>query len=293
MSGIPREVDDLMWLVAENGDPSAVDSFIHRYPAYRADLLRRLEMVRKLKEARPNTSIAPIPAFRMQPVRRSLPFRTGIAFAAAACLCLAAFGSYQLVLRAQAPAKVASNQGQTHMNSSQPWANSQTSSGNSSVPGPRRLSGTHESDIGERINGATAETPGDPPSSSVPPGGGVAPLGKSQSTAYDKVVTLHESRIKLSAALAKVASQSGLVLHFAPNFPDFDIVCEYPGVPAMKILEDMAATYGFSALRDGNSEVLLIPAPNKNPAPTQESPAPVQPQGPGNSGRPAKRGGEG
>jgi len=62
MRNIPPEIDSLIWHIADKADASAVADFSHRYPAYRADLMKRISTVRALRESNRPRPMA-VPAF--------------------------------------------------------------------------------------------------------------------------------------------------------------------------------------------------------------------------------------
>ncbi|MCH8979010.1 MAG: hypothetical protein IH945_07175, partial [Armatimonadetes bacterium] len=77
---LPREIDELMWDVAERDDNDTLDQFVERYPEFRSELAKRLQMVRGLRSSRPTR---PMPKFvPNQTVRNLGPSRlvvTGVA----------------------------------------------------------------------------------------------------------------------------------------------------------------------------------------------------------------------
>ena len=70
---LPREIDELMWDVAERDDNETLDQFVERYPEFRSELAKRLQMVRGLRGSRPTR---PMPAFvPKQTVRNRAPYQ--------------------------------------------------------------------------------------------------------------------------------------------------------------------------------------------------------------------------
>lgn len=256
MKPIPQPIDELMWLVAEQRDPAAVDAFARRYPEYRAEMLDRMDLVRTLKDARPAARGA-VPQFR-PPVASTTPrWAPRWAMAAAASIALVAVGvaSYRIVgslnrpdfpepppMVAEVPAKppVSSTFG------------SQKGTGMGIAPGDERRSGHSEA------------RPSDPRMSGL-----VEDLLPSEVP-----VVVRSKEIGLIQALKEVERQSGLVLILAPGLPDDVVSVDLEG-PAMIVLREMASTYGFSVFDQYDGTVNVIPAVDSR---TEAAPDVVQPQ---------------
>ena len=58
---IPREIDELMWTIAEGTDHSAIEAFGDRYPNLREELLRRIRTVNALKSGNKSLKSAKVP----------------------------------------------------------------------------------------------------------------------------------------------------------------------------------------------------------------------------------------
>jgi hypothetical protein len=115
MTPIPSDIDALLWTVAERGNDRAIDEFGRRHPQYRTELLRRIDLVKNLKEAKV-ASIGVVPNFNP----RRLPLRFSWVTIGAPILGGLAFGSYWMTSRmtqSAAPAQYHYN----HMGACRPW----------------------------------------------------------------------------------------------------------------------------------------------------------------------------
>ena len=74
---IPREIDELMWEVAEHNDQKMIDDFGSPYPDYRVELSKRIKIVTDLKGSRP--SGAPKQFTPVSTVRQLGPSRLAVA----------------------------------------------------------------------------------------------------------------------------------------------------------------------------------------------------------------------
>jgi hypothetical protein len=63
------DIEALIWMVAESGDSKAVSDFEQRFPEYRGEMLRRLNMIQGLKGAKA-TRPPGIPRFKPRPKPR-------------------------------------------------------------------------------------------------------------------------------------------------------------------------------------------------------------------------------
>ena len=108
MSRVPESVDELMWLVAEQNEPAAIEAFDRRYPEFRKEMMARLEMVRGMRAARP-AAVRSIPVF--QPTVRTVrPFglpRWALAGAASVLFFGVGFASFKAIEANRAPSPIA------------------------------------------------------------------------------------------------------------------------------------------------------------------------------------------
>jgi hypothetical protein len=61
---IPKEIDELMWTLAENNDPAAIDDFGIRYPSLREEMLKRMRTIRALKSGSRISRTTQVPTFQ-------------------------------------------------------------------------------------------------------------------------------------------------------------------------------------------------------------------------------------
>lgn len=231
-----------MWLVAEQNDPSAIDAFGRRYPELRGEMVRRLEMVRNLKEARPDRADARVPVFTptlaVAPRRWLLP---RWATAASACLLLVAVGyaSFRVVNELSRPAPQPVTEAPVpeivHSGAFQPET-------------PK----TGGLDIAREPERSPTEARSEPDSLRFHEP--LEPAGPAEVE-----VAIKSTKIGLVEALREVERQSGLVLVIGPGLPDDLISIDLSG-PAMQVLKEMAQTYGFTAFDQGDGTVNVIPA---------------------------------
>ncbi len=234
MSRIPSSIDELMWLVADQDSPDAIDSFIRRYPEYRREMTRRAMAVKDLRRSKPSLVGDSIPRFVKRNPRPMFSQRQ-MAMAMSVGVLAIAFTSYALV-RGFSPSATPVTQ--------------------PAVGGTRGVqlptpAGPVDSG-GPKVSGQ--EVPG-----SANPAV-VSPTPAPTDPRYSKPITIKLERAKLVDALSLICASAGLVAEIAPGMPDIEVVADYSGMPAMGVLQDMAKTYGFSVLDEGNGQVLIIPA---------------------------------
>lgn len=243
---IPREIDDLMWEVAEADSVDLIDDFGARYPAYKAELVGRLKMVRELKGARPK-------AEAQQPVFHPTP-EAPVRKAPRAMWLFALAGGFLLVSGVLAGMMISG------------WLpRSQQAALNTAV--------TNQAPAFERFpepteNSAQLEQrtwiPGPPPQGSPQPSTQPPPAY----SPFDRKVTVQVERGRLSDVLQQVATLAGVRLQAAPGMPDPEIVADYAEMPAISVLNDLGRNFGFTTLKQTETEALLVPAIDpRNPPP--------------------------
>lgn len=238
MSKVPPLVEDLIWQIAEDGDPQAVLEFERRYPEFVPELEKRMAMVRQIRLARPSSPdlrFAPRPA----PVRGPWP-RT--AWAAVGLLGASlAFATFMAVRPKPAPVKpgpagITANSGSSQEPTGTVW-------------GPRDV----PIEPGAGSGGQQAQQP---------------PPTQAPASPFDRPVTLDSSSIMLSQAIVSIATQARLRLDIAPLFEDRAIEAHYTGLTARQVLEDLGQNFGFSLVVQQGNEALIIPALDPNKPPT-------------------------
>jgi len=232
-----------MWLVAEQNDPSAIDAFGRRYPELRGEMVRRLEMVRGLKQARPERSDERVPIFQPRLASTRRPWlMPRWATAASACLLLVAVGyaSFRVVSGLSQPAVPPVTEISTpevvHSNAFDP-------------PAAAKGGGL---DMASEPSRSTTEPRSE--SDSLRFHDPIEPSGPAEAEGAVK-----SAKIGLVDALREVERQSGLVLVIGPGLPDDLISINLTG-PALGVLKEMGTTYGFTVFDQGDGTINVIPA---------------------------------
>ncbi|QYK53374.1 MAG: hypothetical protein KF824_00450 [Fimbriimonadaceae bacterium] len=238
MSHIPPEINDLMWQIAESQDDKAIEQFHERYPAYRAELMSRMTMVRGIKGSRP-VEIKSKSRFLPTPQRLNSEPPRWVAFAAATFLLaagvFATLGTLKFVESKNSPPPVVEG-GLKNMS-----AQSQTSGSTGSQQNQSISPDETKPDIGE-------EAP-------------VKPI-----TAMEKRVTIVAKNISLDSALNDIAVQAGIRLESAPGMPDIIIQLDFRDIPAFEVLQALGRSFGFTPMIQTPNSALLIPARDPNSA---------------------------
>lgn len=228
---VPKAVDELMWLVAEQRDAAAIEGFSQRYPALRSELLRRVELVRNLKSARgPKIASGDVPVFRPRHLaheRRAIP-RWTWSVAASFGLALVAYGSYSILI---SKALVSKPIEASALSQPEPLGLS-----DAPITPKREPRLQYSADPKERNVARAPEVPA------------------------ERVITLKYDRIRLVEALAAISAASGVKIELAPKMPNPDVVLDYPGMSVSEILADMGASFGFTAFKQSDNAYLIIPA---------------------------------
>lgn len=236
MSHVPPEINDLMWQIAESQDDQAIEQFHERYPAYRAELMSRMTMVRGIKGSRP-VEVKSKTRFLPSPQRLNSEPPRWIAFAAATFLLaagvFATLGTLRFVESRNAPAQVVEG-GIDNMSASNGTSGStQTTQPDKTQP---------ENPIPEQGN--------EPPTTPVSP--------------MDKPVTIVAKNITLDSALNDIAVQAGIRLESAPGMPDIIIQLDFRDIPAIQVLQALGRSFGFTPMVQTDNSALLIPARDPN-----------------------------
>lgn len=233
--------DELMWMVAESRDDSAVEDLVARRPELRSEVLRRATMIAGLKGAKPEFGdLHRVPEFH----RGTAPWRSRPKIGRWILLGLPAVALAAVIIIG--PKFVQDGQPKQDNFTLQNTRGSLPDGGAKSLPpNPYPVEAT--------------TTSGDP--SVAATSTDVAPLGAG---IREPKVTLREERIKLADAIQRVAQQAGLTLDIAPGLPDFEITANYVDTGAREALEDMGQNFGFTVFDQGDRSVLVIPAVDKS-----------------------------
>ncbi len=245
---IPSEIDALMWEVAEANSIELMDQFGRRYPEYRQELVKRIQMVRGLKGARPED--APKPAEKsFKPSSgvkephwstRLLPVGIGVLVLASV-----SFATYSIVAY-NSSRKTTSTAEEQPVAKVPGW----DTPVNEPVVPPTTPLENNQLENETWINGVPPTTPPIPP--------------------LETKVTIRIQGATLTEVLKGIAAQAGIKIQQAPGMPNPEIVAMYTDVPAMTVINDLARHFQFTAYAQGEREVLLFPAVDQNNAPPDQ-----------------------
>jgi len=233
-SKIPQHMDDLMWLIADQPDPAAIESFERRYPELRSELLKRINMVHEMKGAKGME--VPVPAFQPTIAAGSLRRRVWpvvLASSALACLALASF-----------------------------WVTDRLLHGGD-LPGVNTAKRPAVGKFEPEKESTTVKLPAEAEVIPAPPTV-EKPANVEFSKPENSRITVKLKDVPLSMAISVIASESGLHIELAPGFPDTSVTIDFSGQPAIQVLEAMGVEYGFTPLSQEAGSVLLVPAKDPN-----------------------------
>ncbi len=239
MNRFPPDVDELMWFLAEQGDPASIQSFERRYPEFHQELVRRIDMVRGLKGlVGPKKPVDTVPVFEPKTGIRE-PFR----MPRPAIMAAAAFGVLTLGYASYVATKNLVDR--PEKTSPAMVRNEPERRGPYGAPSIKA-----DPPIDDSLRTPKPYRPNDASQEQRPVA--LAPL--------DRPVDLVASRTTLIDALNQLAMAAGIGIEIAPQTPNLEISVTYRGASARTILRDMGATIGFTALEQTDHSVLIIPA---------------------------------
>lgn len=258
MSKLPPEIDSLLWAVAESNDPSAVTDFERRYPAHRRELFKRIAMVRDLRAAKHAISGSSaaglaIPVFRPTAAAKGLLISHAmIASVGAAAILSAAIGIYAYTSRPEPTPP------DTIVLSRTP--------SEGGPHGSRTMIGDPDQHF-DRVDKPVKPycAPGAPKGSALPPAASTSEAATDTQppplpVEFQKPVTMHVTRARLSKILDELASQAQIDIQVAPGSPDPEVRVDYDFTKAADVLDDMGRRFEFTAFSEGGSKILIIPA---------------------------------
>jgi len=259
---IPKDVEQLMWLIAESGDSNAAQEFERRFPDYRFELMRRMSTVKSLKASKPHDSIS-VPTFALKQDRvRSAPPRAFMVGVFALGLGVFAFGSFAITKQLMPPpAKPAVSVEEPAPKvtlvtpKSQP-VYSENPPGISFQPQGQANNGTNQ---GSRSLLPTDEQP-------------TSPAQIQSQALYNQPRDLSIEGAPLRSVIEMIARASGLQVDIMPNANagpsvDFDkvISVDFRQVSGIDMLRQLANDHHFTLSPQGEGSFLLIPSPTKSP----------------------------
>ncbi len=226
--------DELMWLIAENENDEAIEAFALRYPSDRAELMRRVNLVRGLRTASPEEPLSAGRPFRPNVEPRFTQPRYAVTAGFAMALCLIGFAAFYGAKRVSQPAM-----------------------------SPVVVQPAEQRPV---VTIPAPEESGPVSRESLEPGS-VPPVGEAQKVdPAQKLIFLRSEPKPLSRLLAEIQRQSGLIIEIAPGTEDDLIAANYEGVPAMDVLRALGLQFGFTPLEQEPGHVLIVPALPSTPA---------------------------
>lgn len=236
MKGVPKALNDRMWQIAENDRPDEIAAFFDVQPELRDELVRRLEMVRSLRGARP-TLVAPAdvetvaPAFEPSATLRPLGRPKWIWVSAFTfLLCAFVFAGFAAFR----------------------YLNLETAK-----PGSERVAPLEKPPA--KVGTLKPEDLGAP--DLIPPREAVEPPAQPEEPeAFQRLITVRFTEIGLADALRAVAAAGNLEVEIPPGLEDKLIEVDYVQAPVLAVLRDMGRTFGFTPFVQGQRSVLIVPA---------------------------------
>lgn len=233
MKQVPQDIDSLMWAVAENPTPEALDDFQERFPDLSVELFRRVRMVSSFKSSRP--SHASIPRFSGVPAQRFQwrPATTALASIALAGLSI---GSYMVT-------KNLINAG-------------------SAVPKPNVVTPLRDVKVGppEQMNPRVPSnlTRNQPDEIRQPE------MEEFEPPKEPERFTVKMSGLALSQALFAVGQQCRVQFELAPGMPDDQVEFNLIDLTLQEIMGELGRKYGFTALPQEAGRYLVVPVSTDN-----------------------------
>ncbi len=238
---LPREIDELMWALAESQDEAALDDFARRYPTYKAEMARRLRALRALRSARPT-----VPAGLFVPSRGGSPQTGGrrwVPLLAATVIAGTALagGAFVALNFVQPEVKI--------------------------DPGPEASGKPLK--IGSQVLAESGITTPLPDTDSAECETDKVAPPKPEEPALPTIVSVRVTKIRLTAVIGEIARQGGYTFEIAPGLEDPLIDAEYTGVSAIEALTDLGQNFGFTPFAQTDRSVLIIPALDQNARPVE------------------------
>jgi hypothetical protein len=215
-----------MWTLAEDGNERAIDEFGARHLEHRAELLRRIAMVKGLRgeKKRVEEPVKPIPRFVPKEPKSNVPMYI------VGALVLAAIGALAFVttiLLTPAP----------HVQVTPPlYVRAGESDKVVEVPPP--------------VSTAPLVYP------SVPP----VMRDTERVEKPAKPGTLRIDHAPLLSVLDMISQTCGVRIDPAPGMPNPDVVINYRDMTAMQMLRDLGRQYSFTPLDQHDGSILVVPA---------------------------------
>lgn len=239
----PKELEDLMWEIAESEDESLIADFRSRYPdeLHQAALAERIKAVRELKKAKldvaPEQPEAPKEPFVPSPAvseSKQWPQYAMVSLLTVLVLGALVFATYSVIRYNDAQAERRS--GDTIVIQNNPPV---------STPEPEAPREPQQAAITESPNTLNPAQP-------VPP---EDPIFNPQNVR----VSVDEPRASLTQIFQIVSHRSGLQIQVASGFQDHVVTARYDQIPALEILKDLGRTFEFSVMIQDQVNILILP----------------------------------
>lgn len=228
---VPKEIDELMWEIAETKDDALQTQFVLRYPGFAQELEKRKIMVSDLKGSRPNKE--PALFVPSQEVRNFGPSRASVVAASVVFIASATFAAYATV---------------KYLN--------------------KRQINQHVAPIAQVPIESIAikkQPLEEIPFNELPQSNAIGSLQpETQETQridpYLTKITVQSEKTTLTDVINEIANQAGLTITMAPGYEEKTIFILYENQPAIGVLNDLGLKYGFTVFPQGKGEVLIVPA---------------------------------
>lgn len=249
MKGIPPEIDQLLWAVAENPSLQAGDEFVQRYPHYAGELARRRTMVQGLKGGRTTATPAPRPTPTFHPAPKVAPPPSTLY--AVGGLVLVAVGALSSTLSTALLPRPAKEPAPIHSVPLGPVESGQDAVVRGPSQGP--------SAVDRRFYGKIVPKP--TPTRPILPVPTPEPTFKNDGAPNGiPTQTFHVKGAKLLDALTMLGAQARVKIVVAPGLKDQVIDADYESMQLNAILLDLGRKYTFTPFDQGDGSVIVVPA---------------------------------
>ena len=231
---IPREIDELMWTIAESNDPAAVEDFGNRYPNLREEMLKRMRTIRALKSGSRLPRSTSVPTFQNTQTRPPNWRWTAGSFAIA-ILAISAFGIWKAIPKSeQLPPVQPINTAPSELPKALVQTNAIQSDTHIKKPVPiDNPSGNNQSSPNSNIGSTLPKPP--------------------------VLSSMQLESATLNDAIQLIAAQGNLTVTIAPGMPNPTIKVNYQTMAPMDMLKDLGQTYAFTTVLDGEHAIIIIP----------------------------------
>lgn len=244
MMGEPTNpVSELMWLLAEQGEPSAIEAFTKKYPEHRVELLHRVKILRGIKSVRSDGLTSAGSAAEFKPLSHIkelpkefnwVPIKVGSG--------LLGVGLVAFLLTSQFTGKTQSVQVQS--------------------PSVTQPTPATNSDPMERMYSLPQDR-----STKVEPGkldpGAMQPVPTAEPLALlQRHVTVKADEERLLGVLNEISLQTGLMFQIAPGLADSPLSVDFHDITAEEALREIGQMLNIGFFEQNPGQILIIPNGN-------------------------------